>query len=43
MDKENKDKPMPCAGCGKESDKGESLCCECAEELLGKQVAWELI
>jgi predicted amidophosphoribosyltransferase len=41
MDKEKKNKPMPCAGCGKNSEKRESLCRECSEQLHGKQVAWE--
>jgi hypothetical protein len=43
MDQLAKDKQMPCACCGKGSAKGESLCRKCADELLGKQVAWELI
>lgn len=43
MDEIKKDQPVPCAACGCESAEGESICSDCADELLGKHVSWELI
>jgi hypothetical protein len=43
MDVKPNEKPLPCAGCGGECPKGESLCTECREQLLnGSGPAWEV-
>lgn len=33
MEKQSSEIAMPCAGCGKESAQGESLCAACLERL----------